>query len=161
MACWSSGSKDDFPKILCMAYSLWVIVNISEKLAYVFYPHYLQDVSNIEDFCGMQFHYICSWPTGSEWHCYIWWIEGSLITSLPMTNSEWVTLYIFEKGSLITSFLWLAASEWHCTFLERQSHHFFSCDQQGVSDNAHFVKVILIASFHMANRKQWVTLNII
>ena len=64
----------------------------------------------------------CLWPTNSMWvyfwksvlHMYIFFTyrlwatlktfgQGSLITSFPMTNREWVTLYIL-KGSLITSF---------------------------------------------------------
>ena len=66
------------------------------------------------------------WPTGSEWHCTF-----------------------FETWKPVSShpFLWPTACEWHCTFCERQSHHIFSCDQQGVSDIPHFVKGSLITFF--------------
>ena len=97
-------------------------------------------------------------------------MKGSLITSFPITNSQWVVFHILWKGSLIFSYdqqavsdiayfvkgslmtlitsslLWPIACEWHCTFW-RQSHHIFSCDQQGVSDTAHFVKGSFITSF--------------
>ena len=45
-------------------------------------------------------------------------VKGSLMTSVPMTNSLWVTLSIYE----------------------RKSHHMCSYDKQGVSAIAHFVK---------------------
>ncbi len=124
------------------------------------------------------------WPTASEWHytfCerqshHIFsydqqrvsdighFVKGSLITSFPMTNSLWVTLYILWKAVSWSShhFLWPTACEWHYTFCERQSHdhHIFSYDQQPVSDIANFVKGSLITSFPMTNRL-WVTLHIL
>ena len=53
--------------------------------------------------------------------------------------------------------LWPTACEWHHTFCERQSHHIFSYDQQGVSD---FVKGSLTTAFPMTN-SLWVTLHIL
>ena len=115
------------------------------------------------------------WPTASEWH-YTFCerqshhifsydhqlvsnithsVKGSLITSLPMTNSMWVTLQILWQAVSSHLFLWPTASEWHCTFYERQSHHIFSYHQQYVSDVAQFVKCSL-TSFPMTN-SQWVT----
>ena len=68
------------------------------------YAH--QPVSNIAHFVQSHSHLFLS-PTASEWwHCTC--CEGCLITSLPMTNSLWVTLHILWK---------------------RQSHHIFSHDQ--------------------------------
>ena len=110
-------------------------------------------------------------------------VKGSLITSFPMTNREWVTLHILWKAVSSTSFpmtnslwavtlhilwkavsshlfLWLTACKWHCTLCERLSHHIFSYDQQLVSDIAHFVKDSLITYFPMTN-SEWVTLQIL
>ena len=110
----------------------------------------------------------------------LWMAMLSLITSFSMTNSLWVALLV--KGCLITHFfydkqrvsgidilwkailsllfLWLAESEWDCTFCERQLHDFFFYDWQKVSEIAHFVKDNLITSFPMTNSK-WVTLHIL
>ena len=88
-------------------------------------------------------------------HC----VKSSLIASFPMTNSKWVTWHILWKAVSLHPF-WPTASEWHCTFCERQSHCIFSYDQQYVSDIAHFVKGSLIASFPMTN-SLWVTLHIL
>ncbi len=46
-----------------------------------------------------------------------------------MTHSEWVRLHILQKAISLHLFLWLAASEPHCTFCERESHCIFSYDQ--------------------------------
>ena len=120
------------------------------------------------------------WPTGSEWHCtfcerqspHIFpydqqrvsniahFVEGSLITSFPMTNRLWVMLHIFLKAVLSHLFLWPTASEWHCTFCERQSYHIFSYGQQRVSYIIDLVKGSLITSFHITN-SLWVTLHIL
>jgi len=139
---------------------------------------------------------ICLWPTVCERQsdhifsydqqevsdiAHLW--KGSLITSFPITNSEWVTLHILWKAvwsHLFLSptvcewhklhilwkaiwshlFLWPTACEWHCTFCERKSDHIFSYDQQLVSDIAHFVEGSLITSFPITNRK-WVKLHIL
>jgi hypothetical protein len=85
-------------------------------------------------------------------------VKGSLVTCFPMTDSMWVTWD--NKAVLSHPFLWTTASEWHGTCCERQSHHMFSYDQQGVSDIAHVVKGILITCFGMTN-SQWVTLDIL
>ena len=84
----------------------------------------------------------------------------TLITSFPVTNSLWVTLHILWKTVSSHPFLWPTASEWNCTFCEKQSHHIHSCDQKEVSDITHFVKGSLTTSFPMTNRK-WVTLPIL
>ena len=137
------------------------------------------------------------WPTGSEWHCPFCerqsyhitpcgqqqvsdsahFVKGSLITSLHMTNSEWVRLHILWKAVSSHLPLWPTASQWCGTFCERQSHlitsydqqlvsdiatfvkGIFSYDQQGVSDIAGCVKGSLATSFPMTDRK-WVTLHI-
>ena len=145
------------------------------NILYIFFPYGQQEVSNIAHF-----------------------VKGWLITSLPMTNSKWVTLHVVWKAFVpgtnrqwvalhrswkaVKSHLYLCptASEWHSTFCERESHHIFSYDQQYVSDIvnflwkrvsphcfpmtnlqevsniAHFVKGSLITSLPMTNRK-WVT----
>ena len=119
--------------------------------------------------------------TNREWVAFANFVKVSLIMSFPMTNSEWVTLFILWKpvssdpfpitnskwAILHTHFwkagsshllLWHKASEWHCTFCERQSHHIFSHNQQFVSDISYFVKGIPITSFPMINRES-VTLH--
>ena len=120
------------------------------------------------------------WLIASEWHCtfcvmeshhmfpydqqYVsdiaQFVQGRLITCFSMTNRLWVTLHIFWKELLSHLSLWPTASEWYCTFSERQSHHIFSYDQQRVSDIAHFLKASFIWSFPMTN-SLWVILHIL
>ena len=108
-------------------------------------------------------------------------VKGSLITPFSITNSKWMTFHILWKAVSSHLLLWPTASEWHCTFGERQSHHIFSyenskwvtldiwwkaihiisCDQQSVSDIAHFVTGSLITSCSMTNSLEWVTLHIL
>ena len=89
-------------------------------------------------------------------HNDVHFVKGSLITSFPITNREWVTLHI----------LWKAVSSYHqqqvsdFAHFVKQSHHIFSYDQQRVSDLAHSVNSILITSFPMTNRL-WVTWHIL
>ena len=102
-------------------------------------------------------------------------VKGSLITSSPMTNSEWVTWHILWKAvfpmtnrmwatldilwKAVSShpFLWpTGLSEWHCTSMEG----IFSYDQQYVSDIAHFVKGSL-TSFLWPTGCEWQTLHIL
>ena len=82
-------------------------------------------------------------------------VKGSVISSFPMINRKWVTLHILWQAVSLHLFLWETASEWHCTFCERQSwaNCIFSYDQQEVSDIAYFVKGSVIASFFMTNSK--------
>ena len=80
------------------------------------------------------------WPKACEWHWTFYKRQGSLITFIPMTNREWVTLHIVWVAVLWHIFLLPTASEWYCTLCERQFHHILSYDQQQVSDIAHFVK---------------------
>ena len=89
-------------------------------------------------------------------------VNGSLITFFLMTNSEWVTLHIPWKAVSSHLFPWPTASEWHCTFYERQSHYIFFYDQQEVSDIiAHLMKGSLITSFPVMSNRLWVTLHIL
>ena len=85
-------------------------------------------------------------------------VKGSLITSfLIMTNRKWVTLHVLWKAvSSHLFWLWPTASEWHCTFCERQSHHIFSYDQQEVSDIAHIVKGSCITCFPIQQRVSYI-----
>jgi hypothetical protein len=83
-------------------------------------------------------------------------LNGNLNKSSPITNSLWVTLDILWNSVFSCVLLWPIASEWHCTFCERQSHHMFSFDQQRVSNIPHFVR----ENFPMTNR-MWVTLHIL
>ena len=99
------------------------------------------------------------WPTVCEWHCTF--VKGSLITSFPMTNSKFAHFLTCISNPVSSYFFLLPTeSEWHCTFCERQSHHIFFFDQQGVSDIPHFLKGILVTSFPITNSK-WVTLHIL
>ncbi len=110
-------------------------------------------------------------PTGCEWHqiscerlshhifsynqqgvCHIAdFVDSSLTTSLPITDSMWVPLHIFWKAVWGHLFLWPIAGECYCILCQWQSHHIFSYGQQGVSDVAHALKS-LITSFPMTNR---------
>ena len=94
-------------------------------------------------FCERESHHIISyyiWQKACEWHWKFYERQGSLITSaIPMTNRMWVTLHIVWKAVSSHIFLLPTASEWHCTFCERQFHHILSYDQQFVGDIAHFV----------------------
>ena len=117
------------------------------------------------------------WPTVSEWHCtfcerhshHIFsydqqqvsdithFVKSSLITSFTMINSLWVTLHIVWKAVSLYLLLWPTASEWHCTFCERQSHHINS---MWVTLHILWKAVSFIASFPMTN-SMWVTLHIL
>ena len=119
------------------------------------------------------------WPTACEWHCtfcerqshHIFsydqqrvsdianFVEGSLITSFPMTDRKWAILHILWKAASSHLFLWPTASEWHYTFCERESHHIFSYDQWKVVSDI-IVESSLITSFPMTNSKS-VTLHIL
>ena len=64
---------------------------------------------------------ITSFPiSNSEWvTLHILW--NSLMTLLPMTNSKWVALhFLWNAVSSHCLFLWPTGSEWHCSFHERQ-----------------------------------------
>ena len=45
--------------------------------------------------------HLVPWPTVCEW-LVVYFVNCSVITPFPMTNSEWVTWHSFVKGSLIT-----------------------------------------------------------
>ena len=90
------------------------------------------------------------WPwIGCEWHCTFLWNavlshHQQQVSGIAhfcewqchhmALNRQWVSLHIYVNGILI----WPTASQWHCTFCERQSHHIFSYDKQHVSVIAHF-----------------------
>ena len=115
------------------------------------------------------------WPTGSEWHCPFCerqsyhitpcgqqqvsdsahFVKGSLITSLHMTNSEWVALHILWRAVSSHHFLWPTGCKSHCTFCERQSHHIFSHHQQRVSNIAPLWKAISSHLFLWPTAGQW------
>ena len=119
-----------------MTNSLWVILHILWK--------------------AVSSHFFL-WPTASEWNGTFYerlphhnvsydqqdvsdiahFVKGSLITSFPMTNSQWVSLHILWKSS----------------------HHTFSYDQQRVSDKLHICESQSYHIFPMTNRK-WVILHI-
>ena len=119
------------------------------------------------------------WPTGSEWHCIVS-CESShgLIILFPMTNSEWVTLHSwwmashhlisydqqevgdivhFVKSCLSHLSLWPTASEWHCTFCERQasSHPFLLKTACGWHHTC--CGSSPITSFLITDSREWVT----
>ena len=163
-----------------MTNSLWVILHILWKaVSHIFvWPTVCEWHCT---FCERQSHHIFRYDQ-QQVSNVAHFVKGNLITSFPMTNRLWVTLHILWKA--VTShilvwptacewhctFLWKGVSsylfllptacEWHCTFCERQSHHIFCYDQQGVSDILHLVKGSLITSFGMPNRL-WVTLHIL
>jgi len=64
-------------------------------------------------FCERQFHHIFSYNQ-QQVSDIAHFVKVSLITSFPMTNSEWVTFHICETEF---HFLWPTGSKWlHCTF---------------------------------------------
>ena len=63
-------------------------------------------------------------------------VKGSLMTSFPMTNRQWVTLHILWMAVSPHAILWPTECEWHCTFLKES----------------------IITSFPMTN-SMWVTLH--
>ncbi len=184
-----------------MTNRMWAILQLLWKPVSWFNNTFSSDQQAVSDIAFCVSWHVFLWPTGSEWHCtfcerefdhivsydqqavsgIVHFVKGSLITSVPITNSLWVILHIYE-GSLITSFhltnrewailhilwqavsshlfLWPTACVWYCTFCDRQSHHHFSYDQQPVSDIAHFVTGSLIISFPMTN-SWWVILHIL
>ena len=151
-----------------------------ERQSHHIFSYDQQLVSDIAHFVKGSF--ITSFPmTNSLWVILHIFVKGSFITSFPITNSKWVMLHILWKAVSSHLFLWPTASEWHCPFCgrqshhifcynqqsvsdiklhayERQSHHIFCNDQQGVSDIAHFVKGSLITFFPTTNR-EWVTVH--
>ena len=128
---------------------------ICERQSHHIFSYDQQKVSDItHSVKGSLPSHLFLWPTVCEWHCtfcekqshhifsydqqqvnmvVVHFVKGSLITSFPITNSEWVTLHILWKAVSSHLFLSPTACEWHCTFCERQSHHIFSSDQQAVS----------------------------
>ena len=114
-------------------------------------------------FFARQSHQSCfiSWPTGSEWHCFIS-LPGSLIShvlfhdqqhvsdtasflcqavswimSHSMTNREWVTLLHFfaRQSHELCLIPWPTGSEWHC-----------------------FTSLLGSLIFHPMTHREWVTL---
>ncbi len=162
-----------------MANSMWVTLQIFLKSCSMYFPLLLTGCEQHWRFLWkVVSSYLSLWPTGSKWHytfCqrqshHIFsyetegedsahFVKASLITSFPMTNSKWVTLHILWK-TVHHILSWSTASEWHCIFCERQSHHMFSSDQQSVSDITHSVKGSLITTFPMIN-SLWVILPIL
>ena len=81
-------------------------------------------------------------------------VNGSLISSFPMTNRMWVILQILQKAVLWHIFL--TNSKWmisHIVWKLVTSHLLLS--QQLVSDMANFAKVSLITSFSMTTVCEW------
>ncbi len=167
---------------LCSIGSEWYCTFCKRQSHHIFSSGQLQKVSDIEHFMNSHDSSHLSYDQ-QEASDIGHFVKGSLITSCPMTNSKWVTLYIWwqvvsshlsiwptasewyctfceRKSHHTFSILWPTASEWHWTFCERQSHHIFSYDQQQVSDIAHSVKGILVISSPMTKRK-WVTMHIL
>ena len=97
------------------------------------------------------------WSTGSEWHCTF--CQRSSITSFPMINSKWVTLFCERQSHHIFSYDQQGVSD-IATFSERQSHHIFSYDNNRKWVILHILWHSLITSFPMNNSK-WVTLHVL
>ncbi len=103
--------------------------------------------------CNCQSHDIFSYDQQQVIEI-VHFVKGSLITSFP-TGCEWYCTFCGRQSHHLFS-LWPTACEWYCTFWERQPHHTFSCDQQRVSDIAHFVTDSLIDQL-----SKWVTIDIL
>ena len=130
------------PQIFSMTYRMWVTFLIlwMEFLSYAFLYIFSDDQQVVSGIAHS--------------------VKGSLITSFPITNSEWATLHILSKAvspylfsydqQIVSNIahlwmtvpshhvLWPTASEWYCMFCERN----------------------LITSFSMTN-SLWVTLQIL
>jgi len=138
-----------------MTNSGWVTFHICEWHSYQIFSFDQKQVSDIAHF--VEGSLITSFPmTNSEW-VTLHTLWKAVSSTFPMTNREWVTLQILWMIILSHHSLWPTVGEWHYTFCKRQSHHIFSYDQQFVSDIAQFVKGSLITSLPMTNR-EWVTL---
>lgn len=79
--------------------------------------------------------------TASEWHSGCHFLSGSLSTSLPMTNSWWVALPIFQPACswLLTGCEWLL----YCPFVQPDCS-LISLYQQPVSDTVLYSFCFLI-----------------
>jgi hypothetical protein len=77
--------------------SKWVTLHILWKAVtwHLFYDQQIvSDIAHFMKACSLTWHlFLLLWPTASEWQV-AHFVKDSLITSFPMTNSEWVTLYI-------------------------------------------------------------------
>ena len=109
--------------------------------------HDQQYVSDNALFFTRQSHQSCL-ITGSEWHYFI-----SSIMSHPMTNRQWVTLWLYLQSHQSCLIPWSTGCEWHCS-ISSLINCVSSHDQQGVSGTALFHQLCLT---HLANR-QWVTM---
>ena len=109
--------------------------------------HDQQYVSDTALFFARQSHQSCL-ITGSEWHYFI-----SSIMSHPMTNRQWVTLWLYLQSHQSCLIPWSTGCEWHCS-ISSLINCVSSHDQQGVSGTALFHQLCLT---HLANR-QWVTM---
>ncbi len=105
-------------------------------------------------FCERWSHHIFSYdqqPVSNITH----FVKTSLMTLFPMTDSLWVILHILWNAVSSHLFQWLIACEWHCTFCERQSYHFFYYEQQEVSNITHYVKRSFITFSLWPTGSEW------
>ena len=92
---WPTGSQWQYmfsiPGSLTRNYRMWVMMCVFNQVVSYTFSHN-QGVSDTGYFlCQEISSHLIPWPTGSEWH-WIFYLPCSLITFLPMTNRQWVTL---------------------------------------------------------------------
>ena len=139
----------------------WVILHILWKALIISFPMTNSEWVTLHILWKAVSSHLFICLTACEWHCtfcerelhHIFsydqqkvsdipdFVKGSLITSFPMTNRKWVK-FTFSESHSSHLFPWPTASEWHCTFCERQSHHIFSFKQL-VSSFANLLTSIL------------------
>ena len=66
----------------------------SERQFHHVFSYNQQEVSDIAHLQKVVSVHLFLWPTACEWHCTDF-VNGSFITSFPLTNSLWVTSQIF------------------------------------------------------------------
>ena len=132
------------------------IAHFCERGSHDIFSYDQQVVSDIAHFVNS--HLFLS-PTESEWQSWTFYekqshhifsydqqevsdiehfVKGSVITSFPITNREWVTFHVLWKAVSLHLFLWLIDGEWHWT----------------VSESS------VITAFPITN-SEWVTLHIL
>ena len=123
-----------------------------EMQSYHIFDHDQQFVSDIAHFVEGCLIRSFLMPN-SEWVTLYMVVKGSITASSAITHSKWVTLHILWKLASSHVFLSPTASKWLCTLCKRQFHHILFYDQQGVSDITHSVKCSLIICFPITNSK--------
>jgi len=124
LSLWPTGSELDCTSVKgslitsLMTNSGWVTYHICEWHSYQIFSFDQQQVSDkVAHF--VEGSLITSFPiTNSEW-VTLHTLWKAVSSTFPMTNREWVTLHILWKIVLSHLSLWPTVGEWHYTFCKR------------------------------------------